>query len=264
MARNSTLNRDAQLLLAYCLGWNRAELLARPDAEIPAPVAQAFAQLLKRLEAGEPLAYLTGEKEFWSLPLKVDASVLVPRPETERLVEAALEVSGTRHSISALDLGTGSGAIALALAQERPGWRITATDNSVAALTVARHNAVRLGLDHVEFLDGSWFDPLASRRFNLIVSNPPYVAANDAALDEPALTFEPRAALVAGQSGLEALAAIVRQAPQHLEAGGQLLMEHGWDQGAATRSLLAGAGFSNIRTLNDLAGRERVTAGQTT
>lgn len=260
----SPFSRDAQLLLAHCLGWSRAELLARPDTELPAPVAQSFAQLLKRLEAGEPLAYLTGEKEFWSLPLKVDASVLVPRPETERLVEAALECGPAREALAALDLGTGSGAIALALAQERPGWRVTATDSSVAALTVARHNAVQLGLDRIEFLAGSWFEPLARRRFDLIVSNPPYVAADDPALQVPALTFEPRTALVAGPAGLEALATIVRQAPQHLATGGHLFLEHGADQGAATRSLFAAAGFSNIRTLNDLAGRERVTAGQAT
>src|SRR5882672_161409 len=206
----SPFSRDAQLLLAHCLGVSRAQLLARPEAEIPAPVARTFAQLLKRLEAGEPLAYLTGEKEFWSLPLQVDASVLVPRPETERLVEAALETGGMRPALTVLDLGTGSGAIALALAKERPNWRVTATDNCVAALTVARQNAVRLGLDRIEFLAGSWFEPLVSRRFDLIVSNPPYVAADDAALDQPALTFEPRAALVAGQSGLEALATIVQ------------------------------------------------------
>ena len=264
MARNSTLNRDAELLLAHCLGWSRAELLARPDAEIPAPVAQCFEQLLKRLEAGEPLAYLTGEKEFWSLPLQVDASVLVPRPETERLVEAALEIGREREPLAALDLGTGSGAVALAIAKERPRWRVTAIDNDAASLTVARQNAVRLGLDRIEFLHGSWFEPLALRRFDLIVSNPPYIAADDPALAAAALTFEPRPALVAGATGLEALTAIVRQAPQHLEAGGHVLLEHGWDQGAATRTLLARAGFSNIRTLNDLAGRERVTAGQVT
>jgi release factor glutamine methyltransferase len=256
------LRRDAELLLAHCLGISRGELLARLDRPVPAPVAQSFAQLLKRLQAGEPLAYLVGEKEFWSLPLKVDSSVLVPRPETEGLVEAALATAPADRPIEVLDLGTGSGAIALALAKERPAWRVTATDISTAALTVARQNALRLGLDHIEFLLGDWYGPLATRRFDVIVSNPPYIAAADPALAAAALSHEPRAALVPGPLGIEALEFIIRDAPSHLRQGGHLLLEHGSEQGASARRLLARAGFSNIRTLNDLAGRERVTAGQ--
>ncbi|HZF16747.1 MAG TPA: peptide chain release factor N(5)-glutamine methyltransferase [Steroidobacteraceae bacterium] len=254
--------RDAELLLAHCLAMSRGELLARIDSPVPEPVALAFGQLLARLEAGEPLAYLTGEKEFWSLPLKVDASVLVPRPETEALVEAALAAGPADRQLAVLDLGTGSGAIALALARERPGWQVTATDLSAAALTVARQNALRLGLDRIEFMLGDWFGPLGVRRFDLIASNPPYVAAGDAALAAAALSHEPRAALVPGPRGLEALEVIIREAPSHLRSDGHLLLEHGAEQGASARKLFASAGFSNIRTLNDLAGHERVTAGQ--
>ncbi len=227
-----------------------------------APAAQSFAQLWKRLEAGEPLAYLAGAKEFWSLPLKVDASVLVPRPETEGLVEAALATGQAGRPIEVLDLGTGSGAIALALAKERPTWRVTATDVSEAALTVARQNALRLGLDRIEFVLGDWYGPLDMQRFDVIVSNPPYIAAADPALAAAALSYEPRSALVPGPLGIEALEVIIRDAPVHLRQAGHLLVEHGSDQGAAARRLFARAGFSNIRTLDDLAGRERVTAGQ--
>lgn len=255
------MRRDAERLLAHCLGIGRAEWLARPQSEVPPDVREVFAQLLQRLQAGEPLAYLTGEKEFWSLPLRIDASVLVPRPETELLVESVLAVGRALEPLAVLDLGTGSGAIALALARERPNWGITAVDISLASLTVARRNAVRLGLDRIEFLAGDWYQPIVRRRFDLIVSNPPYIAEDDPALREPALGFEPRGALVAGRSGLEALQAIIRDAPRHLHNGGQLLLEHGFSQGGDARRLLTGAGFSNIRTRNDLAGRERVTAG---
>jgi release factor glutamine methyltransferase len=261
-AYNGELRLDAELLLAACLGVQRATLLARPERDVPAGVAARFAQLMERRRRGEPVAYLVGEKEFWSLPLKVTADVLVPRPETETLVEAALAAGGGATQLTVLELGTGSGAIALALAKERPHWRITATDRSATALGVARENAARLGLTRVEFLSGDWYVPVAARRFDLVVSNPPYIAAADPALAAPELAFEPRDALVAGVTGLEALQIIVEQAPRHLPEAGRLLLEHGWDQGARLRSLLAAAGFSNIRTLHDLAGRERVTAGE--
>jgi release factor glutamine methyltransferase len=258
------LRRDAELLLAACLGVSRTTLLAQPELEVPVDVVERFARLIERRRRGEPVAYLTGEKEFWSLPLAVTADVLVPRPETETLVEAALAAAGSSIALAVLDLGTGSGAIALALAKERPNWRVTATDRSQAALRVARENAARLGLARIEFLPGDWYEPVIGRRFDLIVSNPPYIAAADPALKTPELGFEPQPALVAGPTGLEALRVIVEQAPRHLRDGGWLLVEHGWDQGAAVRNLLAAAGFSNIRTLTDLAGRERVTAGELT
>jgi release factor glutamine methyltransferase len=258
------LRRDAELLLAACLGVSRTTLLAQPELEVPADVGERFAHLVERRRRGEPVAYLTGEKEFWSLPLEVTPDVLVPRPESETLVEAALAAAQSPMALAVLDLGTGSGAIALALAKERPHWRVTATDRSPAALGVARKNAARLGLAGIEFLLGDWYEPVSGRRFDLIVSNPPYIAAADPALKKSELSFEPQSALVAGPTGLEALRVIVEQAPRQLREGGRLLVEHGWDQGAAVRNLLATAGFSNIRTLDDLAGHERVTAGELT
>jgi release factor glutamine methyltransferase len=254
--------RDAEILLAACLGVPRASLLARPEADVALEAAERFAALVERCLRGEPIAYLTGEKEFWSLPLRVTPDVLVPRPDTETVVQAALAVGRPEAGYRVLDLGTGSGAIALALAHERPQWRVTASDASAAALAVARDNAARLGLARIEFLFGNWYQAVGGRRFDLIVSNPPYIAAGDPALSAPELNFEPRAALVAGATGLEALGIIIDEAPRHLGNRGQLALEHGFDQAAAVRNLLADAGFSNIRSYRDLAGHERVTAGE--
>jgi release factor glutamine methyltransferase len=256
------IRRDAEILLGACLGVPRATLLARPELEVALQAAERFAALLERRGQGEPVAYLTGEKEFWSLALRVTPDVLVPRPETETLIEAALAAGRNDAACDVVDLGTGSGAIAIALARERPQWRITATDVSEAALAVARRNADRLCGARIEFLSGDWYQPLAARRFDLIVSNPPYIAAEDAALRTPELGFEPQPALVAGVTGLEALAVLIAQAPRHLKQYGQLVVEHGSDQAPAVRSLLGAAGFSNIRTHRDLAGHERVTAGR--
>jgi release factor glutamine methyltransferase len=261
-AYNEVSRADAGILLAACLGRSRAQILARPEASIAAAAARRFAALMERRARGEPIAYLLGEKEFWSLPLKVTRDVLVPRPETETLVEAALAACPADQPLEVLDLGTGSGAIALALARERARWRVTATDESAAALAVARENAQRLGLERVELLAGRWFEPLGARRFDLIASNPPYVAEGDPALAVPELTFEPRSALVAGPTGLEALREIIAAAPAHLRRGGRLLLEHGHDQALAVRELLESAGFSTIASFPDLAGHERVTSGK--
>ena len=253
--------RDAEILLAVCLRSSRSSVIARPDAELGAAVAQTFDGLLRRRCRGEPIAYLTGEKEFWSLALKVTADVLVPRPDTETLVEAALAAGPSEKPLTVLDLGTGSGAIALALAWERRQWRVTASDVSEAAIAIARGNAERLDLGGVEFLAGDWYCAVGDRRFDLIVANPPYIAAGDPLVATPELSFEPRAALVAGATGLEALEIIVAGAPPHLATRGMLLVEHGFDQAAAVRKMLNRAGFSNIRTLRDLAGHERVSFG---
>jgi release factor glutamine methyltransferase len=216
-----------------------------------------------RRVAGEPIAYLTGQREFWSLPLHVNSAVLIPRPETELLVERALALlPGTQAAagdVRVADLGTGSGAIALALASERPRWALTATDRSEAALTVARGNAAHLHLGHVEFLAGDWFAPLAGRRFEAIVSNPPYVALGDGAL--AALRYEPAGALSPGPTGLEALRYLIAGAPAHLERNGWLLLEHGVDQAAAVAAALVAAGYGRVRCHRDLAGRDRVTEG---
>ncbi len=257
---NGDARRDAELLLAHCLQRSRATLLARPELSVSNEAALAFIALMQRRVAGEPIAYLIGEKEFWSLPLKVTRDVLVPRPDTELLVATALKFGDRDSRLSVADLGTGSGAIALALASERPGWNILATDASEPALAVARDNAARLGLAGIEFCLSVWFAALAGRRFDVIVSNPPYIAADDAALAAPELRFEPRMALVAGPTGLEALALLAASAPDHLNPRGRLALEHGFDQAKDVRSLLASAGFSTIRTHRDLAGHERVTS----
>lgn len=246
---------DAELLLAHVLDAPRATVIARDDRVLTPEEQGDFERLLARRVAGEPLAYLTGTREFWSLELEVTKDVLVPRPETELLVEWGAALGGA----AILDLGTGSGAIALALARERPQARVAAVERSAAALAVARRNAAAHGLA-VEFLEGRWFEPLAGRRFDLIVSNPPYVAEDDPHLAD--LRFEPRLALTAGADGLEALREIVAGARAHLNAGGWLLVEHGAAQGAAVRELFARAGFAGVETRRDLAGHERATGGR--
>ena len=250
---------DAELLLAHALGVPRARLRSHPEAVVGSDTAQHFHELLERRSSGEPVAYLTGRKAFWSLELRVTAAVLVPRPETELLVERALAL-GPQGGARAADLGTGSGAIALALAAERPGWQVLATDVSAAALEIARENARALALERVEFRRGSWYAPLGAERFDLIVSNPPYVAADDPALTQ--LQHEPQLALTAGNDALGALREIIRGAPAHLLPRGWLLLEHGATQGEAVRRELALAGMRYIRSHPDLAGLERATEGQ--
>jgi release factor glutamine methyltransferase len=250
---------DAALLLAHVLGLSRAALAARPELELTAAQAARLGRLAVRRAAGEPLAYLTGRREFWSLELDVTPDVLVPRPETELLVEWALEVLAGKPGPVVLDLGTGSGAIALAIAHERPDARVTAVDISEPALAVARGNAGRLAIANLEFVAGNWFEPVATARFDVIVSNPPYVAAGDPAL--AALAHEPRVALVAGVDGLRALEAICAGAGSRLASGGCLLVEHGAAQGIQIRAWMAQWGFAGIESRRDLAGRERATRG---
>ncbi len=249
---------DAELLLAAALGVPRSRLRAAPESQPDAAAAARFAGLLARRAAGEPIAYLLGRREFWSLELEVDPAVLVPRPETELLVSETLQRLPAGGAARLLDLGTGSGAIALALKHERPDAMVTAVERSPAALAVARRNAARLALA-VELLEGDWFGPLAGRRFDAIVANPPYVASADPHL--AALGHEPRAALVAGADGLDDLHRIIAAAPAHLVPGGWLLVEHGADQGPAVRSSLVAAGFAEVGTATDGAGRARVGMG---
>jgi len=256
----ATTALDAQLLLAHALGVTRARLLSHPELAVEPATARRYAALIARRAAGEPLAYLTGTRDFWSLRLTVSRAVLVPRPETELLVERALRLCAAREARVA-DLGTGSGAVALALASERPQWRVTATEVSTEALAVARANAAQLGIS-VEFRQGSWFEPLAGSRFDLLVSNPPYVAADDPVLMRGALAHEPRLALTPGADALACLRAIVRGAAQHLVRGGWLVLEHGAQQGEQLRAELVLAGFAYVRSHRDLAGHERVTEAQ--
>ncbi len=250
---------DAELLLAKVLDLPRSALLTRHDAILTAAAARSYAAMVAERASGVPVAYLTGGREFWSLSLAVDAAVLVPRPETELLVERALALLAADAEASILDLGTGSGAVALALAAERPRARVAAVDVSPEAIAVARRNAAHLNLTRIEWLVGSWFAPVATRRFEMIVSNPPYIAAGDPALG--ALRAEPSLALTPGPTGLEALDCIIQAAPQYLQAGGWLLLEHGRDQAGAVAACMAAHGFGRISTATDFAGSPRVTLG---
>lgn len=253
---------EAQMLLLHVLGrptHDRAWLLAHDTDAMPAEAGARLQALATRRLAGEPMAYLTGEKAFHGLTLRVDARVLDPRDDTETLVDWALALLPADAPCRVLDLGTGSGAIALAVARQRPLARVMAVDASEDALTVAMDNARRLGL-HADFRLGDWFAPVAGGRFDLIVSNPPYIAEADPHL--PALMHEPRQALVSGIDGLDDIRSIVAQASAHLAPGGWLLLEHGWDQGPAVRALLDAAGLEQVQTVVDLEGRDRVSLGR--
>lgn len=261
-ATSDSAQLDAELLLAQVLGKARSQFRSRPEQPVDEILQREFEQLVLARLQGVPLAYLAGEREFWSLPFKVTHDTLIPRPDTERLVEAALDCIPTDTAWKIADLGTGSGIIALAIASERLLCRITATDVSRTALNVAHENAARLGLDNVEFRCGNWYAALPDIRYHLILSNPPYVREGDPHLAEGDLRFEPRRALVSGADGLDAIRQLVRQAPSHLLAGGWLLLEHGYDQAESVRALFTEQYFNNVRSLRDLSGHERVTLGQ--
>ena len=261
-ARSAIEAGDAELLLAHVLGRSRSWLYAHGDDELPADAAARFDLLLARRAAGEPIAYLTGRRGFWRFDLQVSAATLIPRPETELLVELALARLPADHAARIADLGTGSGAIALALAYERCNAQVIATDASADALTAARANAAALELGNLEFRQGDWFVPLAGERFDLIASNPPYIAEADAHLDQGDLRFEPRDALASGADGLDAIRRIARDAPAHLLPGAWLLIEHGWEQGAPVRALLQDAGLVEVATARDLEQRDRVSLGR--
>lgn len=247
--------REARLLLAEATGFSQSSVLAFQEKVLEEEAQKRFSEFLVRRKSGEPVAYIVGHKEFYGLDLAVNPAVLIPRPETELLVDLALQKSFR----SALDLGTGSGAVALALKKHCPNARVVGVEASAAALVVAQRNATRLDLQ-VDFRHGRWFDPLAGERFDLIVGNPPYVAEGDPHL--PDLRFEPQSALVSGPDGLDAIREIVRGARAHLEPGGRLLLEHGIGQDGAVRVLLEAAGLEEVATWPDLAGIPRVTGGK--
>lgn len=251
---------DAELLLGKVCGWSRARLVVEQGAPLSAEAQQTFGQLLIRRRQGEPVAYILGEKEFWSLSLAVSPAVLVPRPDTEALVERALLLIETATAPRLFDLGTGSGAIALALASERTDARVLATDRSEEALAVARGNAQRLGVCNIDWRCGDWYGAVEGERVDLIASNPPYIAADDPHL--ASLHAEPSGALIADQDGLACLRLLVDGAPDHLVAGGWLVLEHGWQQGAQVRELLSGRGFSGVASDKDYGGNERLSYGQ--
>ncbi len=253
--------RDAEILVAHALGQSRAWLFAHAGDAVSDDAMTALESLARRRADGEPIAYITGSRGFWSLDLRVGSDVLIPRAETELLVEVALEHIPRETAFDIVDLGTGSGAIALALAHERPRARVRAADISERALAIAEGNARRLGLANVSFAKSDWFSGLREACFDVVVSNPPYIATGDPHLAQGDLRFEPPLALVSGADGLDAIRHIVRESFAHLRAGGMLALEHGFEQGRAVRELLLQSGFVEIYTKRDLGGRDRVSGG---
>jgi release factor glutamine methyltransferase len=256
-----TARLDAELLLAAALGKSRSCLHTWPERIVPSDAALKFAEYLQRRRGGEPVAYILGQQGFWKLDLEVAPHTLIPRPDTELLVEAALELLSAAPA-KVLDLGTGSGAIALALASERPAWSVTAVDRVLEAVALAERNRQRLHLNNATVLNSHWFGALEGQRFQLIISNPPYIASTDPHLVEGDVRFEPASALVAGIDGLDDLRLIVAQAPDHLDAGGWLMLEHGYDQAEAVRDLLQTHGFEEVHSRTDLGGHQRISLGR--
>jgi release factor glutamine methyltransferase len=253
---------DAELLLAHALGWDRSRLYGDADSQVRGEVAEHFLSLVEQRRAGRPVAQMLGSREFWSIKLSVTPDTLVPRPETELLVECCLNLLEKDQPARVLELGTGTGAVAIALATERPKLEIVATDFSEPALAVARYNAASYGLERIDFRFGDWFSPVAGERFDLVVSNPPYVTDQEWMLRKFELGYEPAMALRAGRDGLMAIRKIVEAAPGYLAPDGWLIVEHGFRQGPAAARLFAEAGFTSITTYRDLPGRPRVTEGR--
>lgn len=259
---SSSPQLDAEILLHAITGIHRAMAYARPEQSLTPEQLEDLAPVLDRRERGEPIAYIVGTQEFWSMSLQVSPAVLIPRPETELLVERALELVSLEHPSRVLDLGTGSGAIALAIAQARVHAEVIAVDVSPEALAVASRNQRTLLANNLTLLQSDWFSALENQRFDVIVSNPPYIANGDPDLDPVVATYEPALALIAGSTGMEAIEHIAEGAKQHLKPDGWLLIEHGWKQAAEVRSALVLNGYSHVRSRPDLAGHERVTEGQ--
>lgn len=259
LENSDTPRLDAELLLCRVLGVDRGALYRSSEQVLATKQRRFFWRLIAKRSAGMPLAYLTGHKEFWSLDLAVDHSTLIPRPETEHLVDAALAIMRQQPIGDLADLGTGTGAVALAIAYEQPAWNILATDISPQALSVAETNRKRLGIENVRFRLGDWFDALQDDRVDMIVSNPPYVASSHPCLAQGNTLFEPRVALDGGADGLDAIRRIVRCAAAYLRPGGRLLLEHGWDQARCVRDLMLTHALQPVATHRDYSGHERVT-----
>lgn len=256
-----TARLDIELLLAHALGKSRSYLHTWADKVVSDEQLEQFSAAIKRRQDGEPVAYILGQQGFWSLDLEVASHTLIPRPDTELLVETALQLIPATPA-DVLDLGTGTGAIALALASERPAWQITGVDRVPEAVALAARNGSRLQLANAQFIESNWFAALSGQRYQLIVSNPPYIAADDQHLGQGDVRFEPSSALVAGQDGLDDIRLIVEQAPNYLRAQGWLLLEHGYDQAASVCQLLSERGFNQVESRRDLGGHQRISIGR--
>ncbi len=250
---------DAEILLAFCLQKPRSHLKAWPEKKLSEAVVTTFKNLLQQRQQGKPVAYLTGNKEFWSLKFAVNEQVLIPRPDTELLVELSLDFIRKSQASRVLDLGTGSGILAICLAKECPHLQITACDISPQALVVAQKNADQHQVSHIQFLQSNWFDSIPPTNFDLIISNPPYIAENDPHLKQPDLSYEPQIALVADKQGLADIERLIQTAPRFLRASGALMLEHGYNQADYVQRLFERNHFKNIQTFNDLSGNPRVT-----
>lgn len=257
-----TAQLDTELLLAFVLDKPRSYLYAWPDKTVDEAHVAAFMALVERRQRGEPVAYLLGRQGFWTLDLEVAEHTLIPRADSELLVETALQLADDSSVRKVLDLGTGTGALALALASERPLWSVTGVDRIESAVALAQSNQRHLQLTNVQFLHSHWFSALSGQRYDLILSNPPYIAANDPHLQQGDVRFEPLSALVSGVDGLDDIREIIVQAPNYLTTDGWLLLEHGFDQAHAVRQLLAGAGFIDVYSRRDLSGHERISLGR--
>lgn len=257
-----TAQLDTELLLAFVLDKPRSYLYAWPDKTVDEAHVAAFMALVERRQRGEPVAYLLGRQGFWTLDLEVAEHTLIPRADSELLVETALQLADDSSVRKVLDLGTGTGALALALASERPLWSVTGVDRIESAVALAQSNQRHLQLTNVQFLHSHWFSALSGQRYDLILSNPPYIAANDPHLQQGDVRFEPLSALVSGIDGLDDIREIIVQAPNYLTTDGWLLLEHGFDQAHAVRQLLAGAGFIDVYSRRDLSGHERISLGR--
>ena len=252
---------DAEVLLAHILGAGRVYLISHDDDILTDQQETEFRSVIAKREGGTPIAHLTGSREFWSLSFLVSPATLIPRPDTELLVEWGLSLSFSGRT-SVLDLGTGTGAIACALGHERPTWKVAGTDIRPEAVALARLNVERLSLDNVDIFQSDWFSVLDGQKFDLIVSNPPYIAADDPHLQQGDVRFEPASALVSGLDGMDDIKVIIEQGKDYLNAGGWMGLEHGYDQGDAVRTVFKNAGYSEIETLKDLGGHERISVGR--